>query len=99
MALQIVAIVVGSLAVLTAVVFGLLWFDLWRQRRDAEIERIEQTLRDLFRLDDTQPIDIVDGYDRAAAEAREWARIERDLACDADFRAIATRLENEFPQP
>lgn len=33
-----------------------------------------------------------------AAEAAQFARIERDLSCDADFRAIATRLESQFPK-
>jgi len=31
-------------------------------------------------------------------EAWEWARITQALTCDADFRAIATQIENEFPQ-
>lgn len=38
---------------------------------------------------------------RAADERRdewEWARITQDLSCDADFRAIATGLEAEFPK-
>jgi hypothetical protein len=38
--------------------------------------------------------------ERAAAERDErweWARIEADLSCDADFRLIATRLEDLFP--
>jgi len=33
------------------------------------------------------------------AEEWEWARITQDLSCDADFRAIASRLEAEFPSP
>jgi len=37
-----------------------------------------------------------------AAEVRDqrkaWDRIERDLLCDADFRAIATRLNDQFPK-
>lgn len=31
------------------------------------------------------------------AEAWEWARIEAALSCDADFRELANRLTDEFP--
>lgn len=33
-----------------------------------------------------------------AADALAIAHMERDLSCDADFRAIATRLNSEFPE-
>jgi hypothetical protein len=32
------------------------------------------------------------------AESWEWSRTVQALSCDADFRAIATRLESQFPQ-
>jgi len=32
------------------------------------------------------------------AESWKWSRTVQALACDADFRAIATRLESQFPQ-
>lgn len=34
----------------------------------------------------------------ARAESWAWARTVQALSCDADFRAIATRLESQFPQ-
>jgi hypothetical protein len=35
-------------------------------------------------------------YCAERAEKRKWARIERDLCCDADFMAIARGVEDEF---
>jgi hypothetical protein len=93
-ALQVTSLVLGSLAVLVAVVFGLLWLDLWRQRRAAHRERIERVLRDLFQPDEAVPTDVVDGpWDRSSREIHHMTVPELQAVND-EFLAL---IEENFP--
>lgn len=108
MTLQIVAIIVGSLAVLTAVVFGMLW---------VEVRRGEKSRRP--GLDDTQEFDVVTDafndyrrlvHDLTVSELldldesrRELLdQLGRDLEADTDewvadeFCDIARRLKRDL---
>jgi hypothetical protein len=108
-ALQIVAIVAGSLLFLTAVVFGLLWFETLRDEQDRADWLVEDTQELEFLPDefDTQrrlvhDLTVPELMDLAASREEFLEQIGRDLDADTDewvagqFRHIARRLKRDL---
>jgi hypothetical protein len=103
-ALQVAAIVVGSLAVLAGVVFGLLWIELRIDARRRRREEMDARLRDMFQAEADRHRRFVHGKTVAeilAEDPEAAAQLARDLDADTDawteakFRVIAYHLRRD----
>jgi flagellar biosynthesis/type III secretory pathway M-ring protein FliF/YscJ len=102
--LQVVGIVAGSLAVLAGAVFGLLWFEVRRDRRSRERDQTEARLRDMFQAEAPSVRRLV--HDKTVAEilaedSEASDQLRRDLEwateeyLTAEWLAIRRRFQQD----